>query len=78
MTIPEVPIPDISRTSHNITLGYTIPKQKHLSNLRVYLDVNNPFIITPYEGIDPETDALDDGYSYPNTRTFSVGLSITF
>ena len=62
----------------NITLGYTIPKQKHLSNLRVYLDVNNPFIITPYEGIDPETDALDDGYSYPNTRTFSVGLSITF
>ena len=62
----------------NITLGYTIPKQKHLSNLRVYLDVNNPFIITPYEGVDPETDALDDGYSYPNTRTFSVGLSITF
>ena len=62
----------------NITLGYTIPKQKRLSNLRVYVDVNNPFVITPYEGIDLETDSLDDGYSYPNIRTFSVGLSITF
>ena len=62
----------------NITLGYTIPKQKRLTNMRVYLDVNNPFIITPYEGIDLETDSMDDGYSYPNIRTFSVGLSITF
>ena len=62
----------------NITLGYTIPKQKRLTNMRVYVDVNNPFIITPYEGIDLETDSLDDGYSYPNIRTFSVGLSITF
>ena len=62
----------------NITLGYTIPKQKRLSNMRVYVDVTNPFIITPYEGIDLETDSLDDGYSYPNIRTFSVGLSITF
>ena len=29
-------------------------------------------------GIDLETDSMDDGYSYPNIRTFSVGLSITF
>ena len=39
----------------NITLGYNIPikTSKHiLSNVRVYFDVNNPFTITPYTGLD--------------------------
>lgn len=63
----------------NITVGYTIPVnqgKKILSNLRVYLDVNNPFVITPYDGLDPETD--DSVWSYPNVRTYSIGLDITF
>lgn len=63
----------------NITLGYNIPikTSKHiLSNVRVYFDVNNPFVITPYEGLDPETDS--DMYAYPNVRTYSLGLDITF
>lgn len=63
----------------NITLGYNIPMKtsKHiLSNIRVYIDVNNPFVITPYKGLDPETDS--DKYAYPNVRTYSLGLDITF
>lgn len=61
---------------HHAGLHY--PEAERLTNMRVYVDVNNPFVITPYEGIDLETDSMDDGYSYPNIRTFSVGLSITF
>lgn len=63
----------------NITLGYNIPIKKEkriLSNVRVYLDVNNPFVITPYDGLDPETDT--NNYSYPNVRTYSLGIDVTF
>ena len=72
----------------NITLGYNIPikTSKHiLSNVRVYFDVNNPFTITPYTGLDPETDVSSDKtdasqlqWAYPNVRTYSFGLDITF
>ena len=64
----------------NITLGYNIPIKttKHiLSNLRVYADVNNPFIFTNYDGIGPETDSSAK-WSYPNVRSFSLGVDITF
>lgn len=61
----------------NITLGYTVPLQSRtISNLHLYVDVNNPFVITPYEGLDPETD--DTMFAYPNVRTFSFGLDLTF
>ena len=64
----------------NITLGYNIPIKttRHiLSNLRVYADVNNPFMFTTYGGIDPETDSSAN-WSYPNVRSFSLGVDITF
>ena len=61
----------------NITLGYTLFPKKGVSKLRVYFDVNNPFIIQPgYTGFDMETD--DSSYAYPNARSFSLGLDITF
>lgn len=63
----------------NITLGYNfkMPKAKKLfSNVRVYLDVNNPFTITNYDGIDPETD--DSTFAYPNIRSYNFGIDITF
>lgn len=60
----------------NITLGYNIPVKKYLSNIRVYADVNNPFVITPYDGLDPETDS--SVWAYPNIRTYSLGIDITF
>mgnify|MGYP005878488383 FL=1 len=61
----------------NINLGYTIPvDKKFLRNIRVYADVSNPFVITNWKGLDPETDNLS--FSYPNVRTYTVGLNITF
>lgn len=63
----------------NITLGYTFPVNQGrniLSNVRVYFDVNNPFTITPYDGLDLETD--NSVWAYPNVRSFSLGVDITF
>lgn len=60
----------------NITLGYTFPRNKFLSNVRVYADINNLFTITPYKGLDLETD--NSAWAYPNVRSFSLGVDITF
>ncbi|MFV0584746.1 MAG: TonB-dependent receptor [Parabacteroides gordonii] len=61
----------------NITLGYTIPVSKKIMNsIRVYADVNNPFILTNWTGIDPETEGHQ--YSYPNVTSFSFGVDVTF
>ncbi|MDR0698442.1 MAG: TonB-dependent receptor [Tannerella sp.] len=68
----------------NITLGYTVPVKNGLSNLRIYADVNNPFVITNWNGIDPETDNFDSSrnnagaFNYPNVTSYSLGLNITF
>ncbi|NDV46586.1 SusC/RagA family TonB-linked outer membrane protein [Paludibacter sp. 221] len=62
----------------NITLGYTLPKrtfEKVFSSARIYVDVSNPFVITPYSGNDPETDFKA---GYPNQHTYSIGLNVTF
>lgn len=62
----------------NITLGYTFPSKwvgKVLSNARIFVDVSNPFVITPYSGNDPETDFKA---GYPNQRTFMLGIDLTF
>jgi TonB-linked SusC/RagA family outer membrane protein len=61
----------------NITLGYAVPVPKNiLPGLRVYADVNNPFVITNWNGVDPETDS--GTYNYPNVTTFSLGVDISF
>ncbi|MDR2775720.1 MAG: TonB-dependent receptor [Tannerella sp.] len=68
----------------NITLGYTVPLKNVLGNLRVYADVNNPFVITNWNGIDPETDNFDSSrnnagaFNYPNVTSYSLGVNITF
>ena len=62
----------------NITLGYTLRGNKIsnvVSSIRFFADVQNPFIITPYEGTDPETDYMT---AYPNQRTFTAGVNIKF
>ena len=64
----------------NITLGYTIPStattRKIFQNMRLHFDVNNVFLITPYGGLDPETDSY--AAAYPNARTFTFGIDIKF
>lgn len=63
----------------NITLGYTW--ENLLANklrLRVYGAVQNPFVITKYDGVDPEVQGGIDNNVYPRSRTYSVGLVATF
>jgi TonB-linked SusC/RagA family outer membrane protein len=70
----------------NITLGYILPLPKTLvQRARVYVDVNNPFIITNWTGLDPETDiGMSTGqeqannFAYPNIMSFTLGVDITF
>lgn len=59
-----------------------------ISNVRFSLTGNNLFTITSYPGIDPESintqrggstiDLISDqGYSYPQARTFTLGVNIS-
>lgn len=70
----------------NITLGYTIqgklfgPIQKYIKSIRVYFDVQNPFVITKYTGFDPEiyTGSNEARGQFPQVRSFSLGAKINF
>jgi TonB-linked SusC/RagA family outer membrane protein len=61
-----------------ISLGYTFPKalvQKvRAENVKVYVNINNPFVFTPYPGQDPQ--ALGTGY--PAVTAFQLGLNLNF
>lgn len=63
----------------NVSLGYSLPTKwtrGAFSSIRAHVDAQNLFIITPYKGVDPETDSYTA--AYPNIRTFTAGLSFTF
>jgi hypothetical protein len=78
----------------NLSVGYTIPAaalgRLNMNKFRIYFSAQNIFTITDYEGYDPEvnyrsesaTDSnrnlgLDYG-SYPNAKSYTVGLNIGF
>lgn len=63
----------------NITLGYTWSNlfQDNL-RLRLYGAVQNPFVITKYKGMDPESAGGIDSGVYPRPITFSVGVVAQF
>ena len=68
----------------NITLGYTFPKKwmskLGIENLRVYVNILNPFTFTDYKGFDPEwADAsVTDGTGGVSTRTYQFGVNLKF
>ncbi|MBO5779832.1 MAG: TonB-dependent receptor [Muribaculaceae bacterium] len=66
----------------NITLGYTWDKLLNETlNLRLYGAVQNPFVITNYKGLDPETyqdGGAVDNSAYPRPVTVSLGVVATF
>ena len=71
----------------SLVLGYTVPQtltRKALINkFRVYLSAENLFTLTSYHGFDPEISSggtslgIDKGV-YPQARTFSAGVNLTF
>jgi hypothetical protein len=54
--------------------------------LSVYADATNLFTFTKYPGYDPEGSTTGDNiarsgidfFAYPNPRTYTVGLRVTF
>ena len=68
---------DFFRLDH-ITLGYTFDELLG-KYFRVYATAQNPFLITDYDGLDPELfpGGIDNNI-YPRPRTFVFGLSVEF
>lgn len=73
----------------NMTLGYNfkiIPKV--IKNARLYITAQNLFVLAGYKGYDPEVNNAAgsngiksigiDYNTYPQARTFSLGLNINF
>jgi TonB-linked SusC/RagA family outer membrane protein len=61
----------------HITVGYSFDKVLG-EFTRVYATVQNPFVITKYEGLDPELGNGIDNNVYPRPRTFVFGVSVDF
>lgn len=74
----------------NLTVGYNfgVGSLNWIQSLRVNVTAQNLFVLTKYDGFDPEVNvnkAIDDvpsfgiDYSaYPRPRIFSIGLNVTF
>ncbi|WP_372935160.1 TonB-dependent receptor domain-containing protein, partial [Mariniphaga sediminis] len=66
----------------NITLGYTLSKKLieavKMSNARIYITADNPFMFTKYEGWDPENDKGILYYDVPNSKAIVFGLNVNF
>ena len=71
----------------NVTLGYTLPinivNKAFVNSLRFYVAAENLFTFTKYDGFDPEISSggtslgIDRGI-YPQARTYTVGLNLSF
>lgn len=74
----------------DITLGYNFPKNLinkiGFTNIGFYASVKNAFCITSYSGYDPEVNTFAFGgsrpgidmSSYPHTRSYILGLNVSF
>jgi TonB-linked SusC/RagA family outer membrane protein len=61
----------------HVTAGYNF---NHLLGkfLRVYATIQNPLVVTKYEGLDPEIGNGIDNTIYPRPRTYLLGVSVNF
>ena len=70
----------------NLTVGYqfNMEKVKEIGQLRLYVTGQNLFTITKYTGVDPEVSlsglapGIDNRNYYPKTRSFLLGVNISF
>lgn len=72
----------------NLIIGYTLPQRLsqrfYTGSTRLYLNIQNVYTWTKYSNWDPEilgfgdplARGIDDGFIYPNPRTFTVGLDL--
>jgi hypothetical protein len=79
----------------NVQIGYQVPPRyaRFLTNARVYVQAENLFTITGYDGLDPALPAANvfgpagdirdqyrgvDRGTYPTNRVFSIGITTSF
>jgi TonB-dependent starch-binding outer membrane protein SusC len=65
----------------NITLGYNLPKIKGIDKSRVYVSIENAAIWHKYYGgLTPEASNNEGGDygGYPQARTYTLGVNVTF
>ncbi|TNE53909.1 MAG: SusC/RagA family TonB-linked outer membrane protein [Bacteroidetes bacterium] len=62
----------------HVTVGYSFAEMGFIRSLRIFGSVQNPLLVTKYQGLDPEEfDGIDDNI-YPRSRTFLFGLNASF
>ncbi|HEV7347811.1 TonB-dependent receptor [Telluribacter sp.] len=78
----------------NLAVGYNLPasvtRKLGMTKLRVYASAQNILTLTQYEGYDPEVNYASEGAtnsnrnlgldygSYPNAKSYTIGLNIGF
>jgi hypothetical protein len=73
----------------NVRVGYNFPasviKRLKISNLKVYVNIENAYVFSDYSNYDPEGSTFQSGYrvgydygSYPNPFTATAGINISF
>ncbi len=77
----------------NLSLSYTLPSKltgKLLHSAAIRFDAQNLFVITPFKGVDPETNGYDPRLqgtdqdptnlvaAYPNVKTYTLGIDLKF
>ena len=74
----------------NISLGYTfspnVLSKLKVSNLKIYVASQNLFTVTKYSGLDPEVSTFSDTntapgtdfLTFPQAKTYTFGLNLTF
>lgn len=71
----------------HLSFNYTVPSEKlrkfHVRQLRLFLTMNNLFVLTKYTGVDPEVGYDSFGVSEDNSRTprskdATLGLIMSF
>ncbi|MBH8569883.1 TonB-dependent receptor [Microvirga sp. STS02] len=77
---------------NNVTFGYTLPKavlsRAKVTQLRLYVTLNNLYVFTKYSGYDPEANTRQgpkspltpgvDYAAYPRSRGFLFGANLSF
>jgi TonB-dependent starch-binding outer membrane protein SusC len=62
----------------HITVGYNFNNlfNNKISRIKLFATVQNPILITKYDGLDPEISGGIDGSIYPRSTTYLFGLNV--
>ena len=66
----------------SLEVGYSIPKKilskAGLERARIYFSGYNMITFTKLKYLDPEHPSDTWGYLYPLTKTYNIGINLTF